>query len=339
MYGVRKLFFVPVGLPGMGKSTLAKGIRKATQGHLQGGKGGLLEECLSQKSFQETPLQVAGKRGRAQAFGEARPNIIDGQEFPDVDFEKISYDRILGDNTNAYQKDHPEVPFHEIIDIIREQADQDYLAQIAAFGSGTDLANSNLARNRVNLKTARVNQPKTIIYLDRNNTPDVWGDIRDAIITSNSSGPKDYRTVVLLPKTEAWDKSLYNTKNPICPHLIYECCKRIFKRKEHGCLSGANKPKAVEVVLKFAKLHDGFDFDDMRQLKHYFDDVLQLDFMRYGERARPMLPETIAGMIRGYNETPENFGVPSEETIMSVIRLVEEQMALDEADETAAGLL
>jgi hypothetical protein len=122
------------------------------------------------------------------------------------------------------------------------------------------------------------------VYLDRNNTPDVWADIRDTILKSNATGIKDYRTIVLLPKQEPWDKQLYNTKNPICPHLIYECCKRIFNRKEHGCLSGDNKPKAVEIVLKFAKLHDGFDFDDMKQMKIYFDDVLSLDFMRYGER-------------------------------------------------------
>ena len=141
-----------------------------------------------------------------------------------------------------------------------------------------------MARTRVNVKSSKINQPKTIVYLDRNNTPDVWADIRDTILKSNATGIKDYRTIVLLPKQEPWDKQLYNTKNPICPHLIYECCKRIFKRKEHGCLSGANKPKAVEIVLKFAKLHDGFDFDDMKQMKLYFDDVLSLDFMRYGER-------------------------------------------------------
>jgi len=103
--------------------------------------------------------------------------------------------------------------------------------------------------------------------LDRNNTPDIWGDIKRTVDSSSvtSDGPnhlKDFRTVVLLPKQEHWDKTLYRRKNPICPHLIFECCNRIFKRKEHGCLSGENKPKAVEVVLKFAKLHDDFDFHD-----------------------------------------------------------------------------
>ena len=34
-------------------------------------------------------------------------------------------------------------------------------------------------------------------------------------------------------------------------------------------------------------------------------------------------------MIRGYNETPENFGVPSDEIIDEVIRLVDTQMEID----------
>ena len=127
---------------------------------------------------------------------------------------------------------------------------------------------------------------KTIIYLDRNNTPDIWSDIKRTVDESSkaSGSVKDFRTVVLLPKQEAWDKSLYNTKNPICPHLIFECCNRIFKRKEHGCLSANNKPKAVEVVLKFAKLHDDFDFNDEEQVRSYFDDILFLDFMKYASR-------------------------------------------------------
>ena len=132
-----------------------------------------------------------------------------------------------------------------------------------------------------------VNLPKTIIYLDRNNTPDIWADIQKTVLENSYVAPgqkPDFRTVVLLPKQENWDKKLYNTLNPICPHLIYECCKRIFNRKEHGCLSGANKPKAVEVVLKFAKLHDGFDFQDEQQIRSYFDEVLFLDFMKYSSR-------------------------------------------------------
>ena len=71
-------------------------------------------------------------------------------------------------------------------------------------------------------------------------------------------------------------------------------------------------------------------------MKHYFDDVLTLDFMKYSERAKPLLPETIEGMISGYNETPENFGVPSDETINQVIRLIDMQMAKDEKDEAEA---
>lgn len=102
MHGIKKLFFVPVGLPGMGKSTLAKGIREATQRNLQGGKGPLAE-LLSQTSAQLP--QIGAKRGHSEAFPaaqEGQPNIIDGKVLPDVGFFKISYDRILGDNLNEY---------------------------------------------------------------------------------------------------------------------------------------------------------------------------------------------------------------------------------------------
>jgi len=54
-----------------------------------------------------------------------------GGQLPSVSYHKVSYDRILGENLSAYSEQHPEVPFHEVIDIIRSKADQDYLDQIA----------------------------------------------------------------------------------------------------------------------------------------------------------------------------------------------------------------
>ena len=51
--------------------------------------------------------------------------------------------------------------------------------------------------------------------------------------------------------------------------------------------------------------------------------MLCLDFMKYKERKQPLLPETIRGMIDGYNATPENFGVPPDEVIQMVIDLVD----------------
>jgi hypothetical protein len=68
--------------------------------------------------------------------------------------------------------------------------------------------------------------------------------------------------VLLVPEQHPFDKALYHTVNPISPQFQYECIKRIFGRKEHDCLSSANKPKVVEVILKFAKLYDGVNFDD-----------------------------------------------------------------------------
>lgn len=89
----------------------------------------------------------------------------------------------------------------------------------------------------------------------------------------------------------------------------------------------------IDVILKFAKLHDGFDFEDMDQIHSYFENVLILDFLKYHSRPQPLLQETLDGMIKAYNETPENFESPAESTVNEMIRLVEEQMALDEKND------
>jgi hypothetical protein len=66
----------------------------------------------------------------------------------------------------------------------------------------------------------------------------------------------------------------------MCPEFTYECLFRIFNRKSH-CLSNDNKPKAIEVVLKYQKLFDGLTFTDPTQPLRYFDYVLGVDFVNY----------------------------------------------------------
>ena len=61
--------------------------------------------------------------------------------------------------------------------------------------------------------------------------------------------------------------------------MIYECIKRIFGRANHECLSNKNRPKVVDVSLRFAKLYDGADMSDEKVLKEYFDDFIHLDFL------------------------------------------------------------
>ena len=224
-----------------------------------------------------------------------------------------------------------------MIDIIRPKADKQYLDDIARH-----MNNSNDSGEQAENCTSEDNQDGpdedgiTIVYCDRNNTSDIWGDLKSNFDLCGSQtesmlshGVKDYRTIVLLPKMEQWQRSQYIQRNPICPHLIYECCKRIFGRKDHTCLSAANKPKAVEVVLKFAKLHDGFDFEDHQQILAYFDEFRTLDFMRYDLRPRPLEESTIEAMIHGYNRTPDNFGVPTDEVIDHVIHHIDRQMDID----------
>ena len=74
---------------------------------------------------------------------------------------------------------------------------------------------------------------KKFIYLDRNNTPDVWSNIQRTIATAHQSqAVKDYKTILLVPKQHKdFEPKLYKTPNPICPQMIFECSKRIFNRK------------------------------------------------------------------------------------------------------------
>jgi len=117
MLHVKKLFFVPVGLPGMGKSTLAKHIKLATGKHLRGPNNNSVEN--EGDSDSKTQLRSAHLENQINSCLETTL----GGAVPNVSFTKISYDRILGENLSAYQEKHPEVPFHEIIDIIRSKAD------------------------------------------------------------------------------------------------------------------------------------------------------------------------------------------------------------------------
>jgi hypothetical protein len=108
-----------------------------------------------------------------------------------VEFAKISYDRILTQNQMEYCEKHPEVSQHEAIDIIRGKADQDYLDAITfqCDNSDGDINSEN------SFKT------KQIIYLDRNNTPDVWGDIQRTITKANKSKQvKAFKTVLIVPE-------------------------------------------------------------------------------------------------------------------------------------------
>ena len=93
-----------------------------------------------------------------------------------IDFCKISYDRILTQNQKEYCAQHPEVDMHQAIDIIRDKADKDYLDQVAMFCSSSSGCENVATPGVLN---------KQLIYLDRNNTPDVWKDIVKTIKKCN----------------------------------------------------------------------------------------------------------------------------------------------------------
>jgi hypothetical protein len=54
---------------------------------------------------------------------------------------------------------------------------------------------------------------------------------------------------------------------------------RVFNRYNHYNLNGDNRPKVVEVVLKYVKFHDGIDFYDTKGALSIFDRSLRLEFI------------------------------------------------------------
>ena len=137
MRQVQKLFFVPVGLPGMGKSTLAKNIRLSIEKNLshnrqnpsKTGNGPQLPQASNLTSLEPLAKITDTSPHNGQPTQMIDPSLqrFYADSLPSVDFQKISYDRILGDQTNSYLESHPDVPFHEVIDIIRPMADAEYL--------------------------------------------------------------------------------------------------------------------------------------------------------------------------------------------------------------------
>lgn len=80
--------------------------------------------------------------------------------------------------------------------------------------------------------------------------------------------------------------------------------------------------------MKFAKLYDGFDFNDEKQISQYFDHFIKLEFMRFSER-KPILEETFNTLVEAYNNTPPNFVSPPDHIIEKVVRQVDRQIEVD----------
>jgi hypothetical protein len=225
-----KAFLVPVGLPGLGKTTLAR------------------------KLASQRPLSL------------------------------ISYDDLLLRQTERYMAERPETPFHDVIDIIRPLADAEYLS--------------------------RIRDHSSFAYLDRNNTPDAWPSIVQAI--------RGRPSVLLVPEQPPCHQP-YKRPNPISPHLFYHCASRIFHRSVHSCLSGADKPKAIEVLLKFTRLYDHCDLSKPL----YFNDVLHVD---YGIDS--ISETTFEAIARAVNATPDGFRPPRKEVIEELIEACDREVML-----------
>ena len=108
-----------------------------------------------------------------------------------VIFQKVSYDRILGNKVKEFSATNPTVPFHEVIDIIRPKADRQYLDDIARhmLNSNVEVEGDTSAgemsgkENGMMMDEDQLNldhdDVMKIVYCDRNNTSDIWADLKN----------------------------------------------------------------------------------------------------------------------------------------------------------------
>lgn len=101
MATVSKFILVPVGLPGMGKTTLSRFLNATSQ----------------------APLRVGKKQNQMTLGTMNKMKQMSEGTLMKMDFMKISYDRILTNNQKEYCAKHPEIDMHQAIDIIRDKAD------------------------------------------------------------------------------------------------------------------------------------------------------------------------------------------------------------------------
>mmetsp|Transcript_16388 Transcript_16388/g.27755 ORF Transcript_16388/g.27755 Transcript_16388/m.27755 type:complete len:138 (+) Transcript_16388:341-754(+) len=133
---ISKFFLVPIGLPGMGKTTLSRFV--SAQANRKIRLSQFNQPIQSNNLGHKLPLEYG-----FESFGSNYPN---GQTLPltaskgaqqsasepevEIKFSKISYDKMLTDNMSIYQEQNPEVDMHHAIDITRGYSDRDYLAAI-----------------------------------------------------------------------------------------------------------------------------------------------------------------------------------------------------------------
>eukprot|EP00349_Pseudokeronopsis_sp_Brazil_P001042 CAMPEP_0202964984 /NCGR_PEP_ID=MMETSP1396-20130829/9115_1 /ASSEMBLY_ACC=CAM_ASM_000872 /TAXON_ID= /ORGANISM="Pseudokeronopsis sp., Strain Brazil" /LENGTH=96 /DNA_ID=CAMNT_0049687555 /DNA_START=833 /DNA_END=1123 /DNA_ORIENTATION=- len=82
------------------------------------------------------------------------------------------------------------------------------------------------------------------------------------------------------------------------------------------------------------KLYDYVEINNPDYVHRYFQHVVELDFMRFHLR-QDLEDKTIANFIRAFNETPEEFQSPPLETIEMLVQTVDDQMKVDEEQQTA----
>ncbi len=89
------------------------------------------------------------------------------------------------------------------------------------------------------------------MYLDRNNTPDIWDEIM------NLASEVQAHTLLLKPNMLENASHVPDLPgNMLTARFFYECAVRLLHRADHECLNKSEPEKAIEVLLKFTKLYE-----------------------------------------------------------------------------------
>lgn len=150
MNSIKKFFIVPIGLPGMGKTTLSRFLLNSknysvtypppvqkqlnTTGiNLNKMMNRVTHNGNSQDAFSNLLEKQGPMSDNAQNIIQSGLDMTSAKHRKasiKLDFFKISYDYILTTTAQQYCDTHPGTDLNAAIDIIRDQADQQYLDEI-----------------------------------------------------------------------------------------------------------------------------------------------------------------------------------------------------------------
>lgn len=160
------LIFLPVGIPGMGKTTLGRFLESAAHN--------------------------------------VKLILPNSTQHATVNFTRVSYDVVFTQLQVDYTKSNPECDPVAAFDIIRPFADKEFMKQIKDACTSYKERDNDIEKSIMKLRGEKEDVKRTqidIVYIDKNNTPDIWKANSQIIkdIAMEETGKSVITSVLLLP--------------------------------------------------------------------------------------------------------------------------------------------